>query len=155
MRRTGEWLLILLHPSSLHFSPTQWRQIEEPTRATTGPHAAVDRSSPINPMNDFANCISDAIESIINSLCALELENHHPLYDWCLHRPLAFRPCPRASAAGHRLQWEQSSRCPRLRGSVAQGFYLYRCRVADEALTLREVPTVVRLKVKRRTTMSD
>ena len=36
------------------------------------------------PMYDYTHCISDAIEDITHSLCTLEFEDHHPLYDWVL-----------------------------------------------------------------------
>ena len=38
----------------------------------------------IYPMYDFAHPLSDAIEGITHSICTLELEDHRPLYDWCL-----------------------------------------------------------------------
>lgn len=38
----------------------------------------------IYPMYDFAHCISDSIEGITHSICTLEFEDHHPLYDWFL-----------------------------------------------------------------------
>ena len=36
----------------------------------------------IYPMYDFAHPIQDALEGITHSLCSLEFENHHPLYNW-------------------------------------------------------------------------
>ena len=36
----------------------------------------------IYPMYDFAHPIQDALEGITHSLCALEFENHRPLYNW-------------------------------------------------------------------------
>ena len=36
----------------------------------------------IYPMYDFAHPLSDAIERITHSLCTLEFENNHPIYDW-------------------------------------------------------------------------
>ena len=36
----------------------------------------------IYPMYDFAHPIEDAIEHITHSICALEFEDHRPLYDW-------------------------------------------------------------------------
>ena len=38
----------------------------------------------IYPMYDFTHCISDSIERITHSICTLEFENNHPLYDWVL-----------------------------------------------------------------------
>lgn len=36
----------------------------------------------IYPMYDFAHPLEDAIEGITHSLCAVEFEDHRPLYDW-------------------------------------------------------------------------
>ena len=36
----------------------------------------------IYPMYDFAHPIEDAVEHITHSICTLEFEDHHPLYDW-------------------------------------------------------------------------
>jgi glutaminyl-tRNA synthetase len=36
----------------------------------------------IYPMYDFTHGQSDSIERITHSICTLEFENHHPLYDW-------------------------------------------------------------------------
>ena len=36
----------------------------------------------IYPMYDFTHGQSDAIEKVTHSICTLEFENHHPLYDW-------------------------------------------------------------------------
>ena len=36
----------------------------------------------IYPMYDFAHPIEDAYEGITHSICTLEFEDHHPLYDW-------------------------------------------------------------------------
>lgn len=38
----------------------------------------------IYPMYDFAHCLSDALEGITHSICTLEFENNHELYDWFL-----------------------------------------------------------------------
>ncbi|MFQ5486141.1 MAG: glutamine--tRNA ligase/YqeY domain fusion protein [Desulfobacterales bacterium] len=38
----------------------------------------------IYPMYDFTHCLSDSIEGITHSICTLEFENNHPLYDWVL-----------------------------------------------------------------------
>jgi glutaminyl-tRNA synthetase len=38
----------------------------------------------IYPMYDFTHCLSDSIEGITHSICSLEFENNHPLYDWFL-----------------------------------------------------------------------
>lgn len=38
----------------------------------------------IYPMYDFAHPLSDAIEGITHSLCTLEFENNHPIYDWAV-----------------------------------------------------------------------
>ena len=38
----------------------------------------------IYPMYDFTHCLSDSIEGITHSVCTLEFENNHPLYDWVL-----------------------------------------------------------------------
>ena len=38
----------------------------------------------IYPMYDFAPGLSDSIEGITHSICTLEFEDHHPLYDWIL-----------------------------------------------------------------------
>ena len=36
----------------------------------------------IYPMYDWAHGFEDSIEGITHSICALEFENHRPLYDW-------------------------------------------------------------------------
>ena len=47
----------------------------------------------IYPAYDYAHPLSDAIEGITHSICTLEFEDHHPLYDWVVaesgmpHRP--------------------------------------------------------------------
>ena len=33
-------------------------------------------------MYDYAHPLSDALESITHSICAMEFEDHRPLYDW-------------------------------------------------------------------------
>jgi len=38
----------------------------------------------IYPTYDYAHPLSDAIEGITHSICTLEFEDHHPLYDWVL-----------------------------------------------------------------------
>lgn len=38
----------------------------------------------IYPMYDFAHPLEDAYEHVTHSLCTLEFENHHPLYDWVI-----------------------------------------------------------------------
>lgn len=38
----------------------------------------------IYPMYDFAHALEDTIEQITHSLCSLEFQDHHPLYDWCV-----------------------------------------------------------------------
>lgn len=48
----------------------------------------------IYPMYDFAHPLEDAIEGITHSLCSLEFENHHPLYDWVTTN-CGFDPRPR------------------------------------------------------------
>jgi len=45
-------------------------------------HHATGAAWCIYPMYDFAHPISDAIEGVTHSLCTLEFEDHHPLYDW-------------------------------------------------------------------------
>ncbi|MCD8017869.1 MAG: glutamine--tRNA ligase/YqeY domain fusion protein [Oscillospiraceae bacterium] len=39
----------------------------------------------IFPMYDFAHPIQDALEGVTHSLCSLEYEDHHPLYDWVIN----------------------------------------------------------------------
>ena len=48
----------------------------------------------IYPMYDFAHPIEDAIEGITHSICALEFEDHRPLYDWVV-RELEYPRPPR------------------------------------------------------------
>ena len=48
----------------------------------------------IYPMYDFAHPIEDAIEHITHSICALEFEDHRPLYDWVV-RECEFENPPR------------------------------------------------------------
>ena len=48
----------------------------------------------IDPMYDFAHCLSDYIEGITHSICTLEFEVHRPLYDWILHHLDLPRPLP-------------------------------------------------------------
>ena len=38
----------------------------------------------IYPTYDWAHGLEDSIEGITHSICTLEFENHHPLYDWFL-----------------------------------------------------------------------
>jgi glutaminyl-tRNA synthetase len=38
----------------------------------------------IYPLYDFTHCLCDAIEGITHSICTLEFENNHALYDWFL-----------------------------------------------------------------------
>ena len=38
----------------------------------------------VYPLYDYTHCISDALERISHSVCTLEFEDHHPLYDWVL-----------------------------------------------------------------------
>src|SRR5688500_13380376 len=49
-------------------------------------HQNTGNDRPIYPMYDFAHALSDAIEGITHSLCTLELEDHRPLYDWCVDK---------------------------------------------------------------------
>ena len=46
----------------------------------------------IYPMYDWAHGIEDSLESITNSLCSLEFQDHRPLYDWFLENIDAYRP---------------------------------------------------------------
>jgi len=46
----------------------------------------------IYPMYDFTHCLSDSIEGITHSICTLEFENNHPLYDWFLDQLEVFHP---------------------------------------------------------------
>ena len=56
-------------------------------------HQNTGNQWPIYPMYDFAHALGDAIEGITHSLCTLEFEDHHPLYDWCVdHVDLAGNP---------------------------------------------------------------
>jgi glutaminyl-tRNA synthetase len=48
------------------------------------PHYRTGMQWCIYPMYDFAHCLSDSIEKITHSICTLEFENNHPLYDWFL-----------------------------------------------------------------------
>ena len=52
----------------------------------------------IYPLYDYTHCISDALENITHSICTLEFEDHHPLYDWVLEQlathKLLKRPLP-------------------------------------------------------------
>ena len=48
------------------------------------PHYRTGDTWCIYPMYDFAHCLSDSIERITHSICTLEFENNHPLYDWIL-----------------------------------------------------------------------
>src|SRR5438876_1205893 len=50
------------------------------------PHYRQGSKWVIYPMYDYAHPISDAIENLMHSLCMLELEDHSPLYDWCLEK---------------------------------------------------------------------
>ena len=45
----------------------------------------------IYPLYDFTHCLCDAIEGITHSICTLEFENNHALYDWFLDQLPA--PC--------------------------------------------------------------
>ncbi len=58
-------------------------------------HAAHHRTGNawcIYPMYDFAHGQSDSIEGVTHSICTLEFENHHPLYDWCLETLRIYHP---------------------------------------------------------------
>ncbi len=46
----------------------------------------------IYPMYDWAHGLEDSIERITHSLCTLEFEDHHPLYDWYLEQLDVYRP---------------------------------------------------------------
>ena len=46
----------------------------------------------IYPMYDWAHGQSDSIEGITHSICALEFENHRPLYNWYLENLGIFHP---------------------------------------------------------------
>jgi glutaminyl-tRNA synthetase len=46
----------------------------------------------IYPMYDFTHGLSDSIEGITHSICTLEFEDHHPLYDWFLEELKVFHP---------------------------------------------------------------
>ncbi|MEO1288343.1 MAG: glutamine--tRNA ligase/YqeY domain fusion protein [Chloroflexota bacterium] len=46
----------------------------------------------IYPMYDFAHGQSDSIEKITHSICTLEYEDHHPLYDWYLNHIEIYHP---------------------------------------------------------------
>jgi glutaminyl-tRNA synthetase len=52
----------------------------------------------IYPMYSYAHPIEDALENITHSLCTLEFENQHSLYDWVLEKIASFgllqRPLP-------------------------------------------------------------
>jgi glutaminyl-tRNA synthetase len=48
----------------------------------------------IYPMYDFAHPIEDAIEGVTHSICTLEFEDHHPLYDWVV-RELEYQYPPK------------------------------------------------------------
>ena len=48
------------------------------------PHHRTGDKWCIYPMYDFAHPIEDALEHITHSLCSLEFEDHHPLYDWVI-----------------------------------------------------------------------
>ena len=55
-------------------------------------HHRTDNRWCIYPMYDFAHCLSDSIERITHSICTLEFENNHPLYDWILDALDAYHP---------------------------------------------------------------
>jgi glutaminyl-tRNA synthetase len=46
----------------------------------------------IYPMYDWAHGLEDSIEGITHSLCTLEFENHHPLYDWFIEELGIYHP---------------------------------------------------------------
>jgi len=46
----------------------------------------------IYPLYDFTHGQSDSIEGITHSICTLEFENHHPLYDWVLETLGIYHP---------------------------------------------------------------
>jgi len=48
------------------------------------PHHRTGDKWCIYPMYDFAHCLCDALEGITHSICTLEFENNHALYDWFL-----------------------------------------------------------------------
>ena len=55
-------------------------------------HHRTDNRWCIYPMYDFAHCLSDSTERITHSICTLEFENNHPLYDWILDALDAYHP---------------------------------------------------------------
>ena len=46
----------------------------------------------IYPMYDFTHGQSDSIEGVTHSICTMEFENHHPLYDWFLKALEIYHP---------------------------------------------------------------
>lgn len=53
-------------------------------RILKAPHHRTGDKWCIYPMYDFTHCLSDALEGITHSICTLEFENNHELYDWFL-----------------------------------------------------------------------
>ncbi|MHB1355779.1 MAG: glutamine--tRNA ligase/YqeY domain fusion protein [Anaerolineae bacterium] len=54
-------------------------------RILKAPHHRTGDRWCIYPMYDFTHCLSDALEGITHSICTLEFENNHELYDWFLN----------------------------------------------------------------------
>ncbi len=46
----------------------------------------------VYPMYDWAHGLEDSIEGITHSICTLEFENHHPLYDWFIEELGVYHP---------------------------------------------------------------
>jgi glutaminyl-tRNA synthetase len=62
-------------------------------RIIKAPHPRTGNKWCIYPTYDWAHGQSDSIEGITHSICTLEFEDHHPLYDWFIeqlgiHHPL-------------------------------------------------------------------
>ncbi len=62
-------------------------------RIIKAPHPKTGTKWCIYPSYDWAHGQSDSIEGITHSICTLEFEDHHPLYDWFIeqlgiHHPL-------------------------------------------------------------------
>lgn len=83
--RTLRAKIDMAHPNVVMRDPVMYRILHE-THHRTGDQWC------IYPTYDWAHGQSDSIEGITHSICTLEFENNHPLYDWFLDELGVYHP---------------------------------------------------------------
>jgi len=83
--RTLRAKIDMAHPNVVMRDPVMYRILHE-THHRTGDEWC------IYPMYDWAHGQSDSIEGITHSICTLEFENNHQLYDWYLDALEIYHP---------------------------------------------------------------